>query len=120
MQTFDRFVKDILMKFFLFIFRRKCIDRLEATPFLNSGGNPTIAPSAPIHTGTATINRTLLHHQQNHAINGVPTTARNGATSGTLRGLAISTNNDSPPPDYNIVVHDIERHGFFYFTRFFF
>lgn len=120
MQIFDRLVNDILLKFSHFIFRRKCIDRLETIPFLNSGANPTIAPSAPTYTGTATINRTLLHHQQNHGINGVPTTVRNGATSGTLRGLAISTNNDSPPPDYNIVVHDIERHGFIYITQFFF
>lgn len=67
-------------------------------------------------SGTATINRTLLHHQQTHGVNGVAA-GRNGAATGTLRGLAISSNSsDSPPPDYNIVVHDnSDRHGLLYF-----
>lgn len=98
---------------FLLFFRRKFIDKSETTPFLNSAS--TVSPSAPVHSGTSTINRTLLHHQQN----GVNT--RNGATpmaTATLRGLAISSNlSDSPPPDYhqiNIAVHDTSRHGFFF------
>lgn len=97
-----------------FIYRRKYVDKSETTPFLTSAGS-SLSPTAPIHSGTATINRTLLHHQQNHGLNGVAataTTARNG-TTGTLRGLAISSSSDSPPPDYNIVVHDTDRHGFF-------
>lgn len=87
------------------------MDKSETTPFLNSAGS-SVSPTAPVHmSGTATINRTLLHHQQAHNVNGV-VAARNGAT-GTLRGLAISSNSsDSPPPDYNIVVHDnSNRHG---------
>lgn len=91
-------------------FRRKYVDKSETTPFLNSAGS-SVSPSAPVISGTATINRTLLHHHQGQGMNGVPV-ARNG-TTGTLRGLAISTNSsDSPPPDYNIVVHDDGRHGF--------
>lgn len=88
---------------------------------MNSAGS-SVSPSAPIHSGTATINRTLLHHQQNHAMNGVNVSAtRNGATS-TLRGLAINSNSsDSPPPDYNhIVVHDTNRHGLIFHVFYYF
>lgn len=88
------------------------MDKSETTPFLNSAGS-SVSPSGPILSGTATINRTLLHHQQSHTMNGVNVSAtRNGATS-TLRGLAISSNSsESPPPEYNhIVVHDTNRHG---------
>lgn len=56
-----------------------------------------------------------MHHQQNQgsslAVSNV------GRTNGTaqLRGLAY--NGESPPPDYNIVVHDT-RHGFLLFFYF--
>lgn len=63
--------------------------------------------SAPITSGTATINRTLLHSQQFNAHH-----ARNGHAR---QGLANHFNQgDSPPPTYDDV-HDIslQRHGFF-------
>lgn len=87
--------------------RRKSVDKSESQPFLhsvNSTVSPTIAATHNGNTGgTSTINRTLLHHHSN--MNGVNlTTTRNG-TTGALRGLAYN-GGDSPPPDYNIVVHD--------------
>lgn len=63
--------------------------------------------SAPITSGTATINRTLLHSQQFNVH------ARNGHAR---QGLANHFNQgDSPPPTYDDV-HDIslQRHGFFF------
>lgn len=69
--------------------------------------------AAPITSGTSTINRTLLHSQQ-FTSHGVPH-PRNG--NAAARGLANqSLNGDSPPPQYDVVVHDIslQRHGFFY------
>lgn len=71
-----------------------------------------MSPTVPITSGTATINRTLLHNQQ-FTTHG-PAHARNG----NARGLANQSLNsgDSPPPTYDVVVHDIslQRHGFFY------
>lgn len=91
------------------------MDKSETTPFLNSSAS-TSSPTGPILSGTSTINRTLLHHQQNQgSSSSVAVGARNGTTA-TLRGLAYS--GESPPPDYNIVVHD-SRHGFFHFFLFF-
>lgn len=84
--------------------RRKFVDKMETTPFLSTTTTTTMSPTAPIISGTATVNRTLLHHQQHGTLNGVAT--RNGTT---LRGLAYK-GGDSPPPDYNIVVHDNSRH----------
>lgn len=104
------------MKFFYNIItlnilsRRKYTDKAEGTPFLNSA--VTGSPPVPNQSGTSTVNRTLLHHQQNHSVNGVNTSKRK-ATPGTMRGLAISNNNESPPPDYNVVVHDTRRHDYF-------
>ncbi|XP_031632317.1 protein tweety-2 isoform X2 [Contarinia nasturtii] len=62
--------------------RRKYSDKAEATPFLNSAasGSPLAANQ---QSGTSKVNRTLLHHQQSHGVNG---TARK--TSGTLRGIS--------------------------------
>lgn len=92
--------------------RRKFVDKSETQPFLHSASStvsPTIAAS---HNGsglssgggvTSTINRTLLHHHAN--VNGVNLTSTRNGTSGALRGLAYN-GGDSPPPDYNIVVHD--------------
>lgn len=90
--------------------RRKFVDKSETQPFLHSASatvSPTIAAS---HNGsggggggTSTINRTLLHHHAN--VNGVNLTVARNGTSGALRGLAYN-GGDSPPPDYNIVVHD--------------
>lgn len=72
-----------------------------------------MSPTLPITSGTATINRTLLHTQQFTAHSG-GAHARNG----NARGLANQSLNsgDSPPPTYDVVVHDIslQRHGFFY------
>lgn len=68
-----------------------------------------------------TVNRTLLHAQaatSNGSTTGpIPSSGRNGTTHG-LRGLASSYSGDeSPPPDYNVVVHD-NRHGFLYFISY--
>lgn len=73
------------------------------------GANVASAPG----TSMGTTNRTLLHHQQQSQFgsngNGLSTgtIGRNGAA---MRGLAY--NGESPPPEYNVVVHD-KRHGFF-------
>lgn len=93
-------------------FSRPYIDKSETTPFLNSTGS-TVSPVAPIISGTSTINRTLLH--QHLSQNGAETLPLRNGTS-NKRGLAYS--GDSPPPDYNIVVHDTSRHGFFIFICF--
>lgn len=99
------------------IYRRKnSSDKAESIPFLNPV--VTASPPAPSQSGTSTVNRTLLHHQQVHNTNGVNNTARK-STTGTMRGLAISYNNEPPPPDYNIVVHDTRRHDFFLLLLYF-
>lgn len=80
-------------------------------------------PSAPTIGGANTVagpnlsttNRTLLHHQQQNQFgsNGnVLATGTIGRNGTALRGLAY--NGDSPPPEYNVVVHD-KRHGFYPF-----
>lgn len=107
--------------------KRLTNDKSETTPFLNSSAS-TASPTQPqILSGTSTINRTLLHHQQQHhhdAVPMVPTgaSAMSAASAGpgrhnnglsAIRGSAYS--GDSPPPDYNIVVHD-SRHGFISFS----
>lgn len=78
-------------------------------------GGANVAASAP-GTSLSTTNRTLLHHQQQSQFgsngNGLSTgtIGRNG--SAAMRGLAY--NGESPPPEYNVVVHDTsKRHGFF-------
>ncbi|GAB0094936.1 Protein tweety homolog [Sergentomyia squamirostris] len=88
-------------------------DKSETTPLFPSSGS-SMSPTAPILSGTSTINRTLLHHQQQNqlgAINstttGTLTMSRNG-TAG-LRGLEYS--GDSPPPEYNVVVHGNRNSG---------
>jgi hypothetical protein len=68
-----------------------------------------MSPTAPVTTsGTATINRTLLHTQQ------FTTHSAHHPRNGNPRGLANHLNGDSPPPNYDDV-HDIslQRHGFF-------
>lgn len=116
---------------------RTFADKSETQPFLNSSA---ASPTQPMLSGSSTINRTLLHHQQqsHHDLAVVPgggnTSMSSSAASGILggggggggtigggatnrngllaiRGLAYS--GESPPPDYNIVVH--ERHGLFSF-----
>lgn len=67
-----------------------------------------MSPTIPSHSGTATVNRTLLHHQQHNTLAGVG--AQKNGTTGTLRGFAINTCSESPPPDYNMV-HDTKRHA---------
>ncbi|XP_037036928.1 protein tweety-2 isoform X1 [Bradysia coprophila] len=82
--------------------RRPYGDKSETTPFLNSSAS-TASPTGPILSGNSTINRTLLHHQQNQGSSlAVSNVGRNGTAQ--IRGLAY--NGESPPPDYNIVVHD--------------
>lgn len=95
-----------ISKIIIIFFRRKYSDKAEATPFLSSAlnGSPSMNNQ---QSCTSTVNRTLLHHQQNHGVNG----SVRKTTSGTLRGLALSTNIESPPPEYNLV-HDT-RHEFF-------
>ncbi|KAG5672510.1 hypothetical protein PVAND_002634 [Polypedilum vanderplanki] len=88
--------------------KRPFEDKAESAP-LFPPSTSSMSPSvpAPISSGTATINRTLLHSQQytSHTMghhHGAPHAhARNGAA----RGLA-SLNGDSPPPTYDDV-HDI-------------
>lgn len=86
---------------------KKFVDKMETTPFLSTTTTTTSPTTAPL-SGSATINRTLLHHQQHGTLNGVAT--RNATA---LRGLAYK-GGDSPPPDYNIVVHDTIRHEFLF------
>lgn len=116
----DLFIEQVCFNFFIdqsncmadnfAHFRRPYGDKSETTPFLNSSAS-TASPTGPILSGNSTINRTLLHHQQNQGSSlAVSNVGRNGTTQ--LRGLAY--NGESPPPDYNIVVHDT-RHGFFIF-----
>ncbi|XP_055708757.1 protein tweety-2 [Phlebotomus papatasi] len=79
-------------------------DKSETTPLFPSGSSmsPT---TAPILSGTSTINRTLLHHQQQNQLSGINSASGTMSRNGTagLRGLEYS--GDSPPPDYNVVVH---------------
>lgn len=94
--------------------RRKYTDKSEITPFLNTSS--TMSPTIPNHSGgtTATVNRTLLHHQQINTLGSVG--AHKNGTTGALRGFAINSSSESPPPDYNMV-HDTKRHAihFIYF-----
>jgi hypothetical protein len=95
------------LKFFT-TFRRVYQDKAETAPLFPA--STSMSPSGPLNTsGSATINRTLLHSQQFAAHN---SQIRNGTT----RGLANHSllNGDSPPPTYDVVVHDIslQRHGF--------
>lgn len=95
-------------------------DKAETTPLFPAGANAS--PSAPIiASGTMTVNRTLLHAQTattngstvgGPAVGGagatgtlIPTSGRNGTTHG-MRGFASYSGDESPPPDYNVVVHD--------------
>lgn len=88
-----------------------------------------MSPTAPITSGTSTINRTLLHTQQfgNHGSVQRPRNGHGGGGSGSggggggggnttgIRGLAMAPG-ESPPPTYeHVVVHDISlRHGFLF------
>lgn len=106
--------------------KRLAFDKSETTPILNSSAS-TASPTQPqILSGTSTINRTLLHHHQQQHHDAVPmlpagpsaamAMASSGGASrhnnGTLNGIRGSAySGESPPPDYNIVVHD-SRHGF--------
>lgn len=108
-----------------FLFRRPYGDKSETQPLFTpaSSVSPTIPPQ--ITSGTSTINRTLLHHQQPEGRVSIPTPGnhqsatlhgRNGSTGNSgMRGSGYS--GDSPPPDYNIVVHG-NRHGFFLYYFF--
>lgn len=89
-------------------FRRPCEDKAETAPLFPP--STSMSPTAPITSGTATINRTLLHSQQFSAHSAHVPHTRNG----NARGLANHLNGDSPPPNYDDV-HDIslQRHGFF-------
>lgn len=86
----------------------------------------SVSPTAPITSGTSTINRTLLHTQQfgNHGSVQRPRNGHGGGGSGGggggvnttgIRGLAMAPG-ESPPPTYeHVVVHDISlRHGFLF------
>jgi len=101
------------------IFRRPFEDnKAETAPLFPA--STSMSPSAPITSGTSTINRTLLHSQQftAHQRNG----GGGGGGNGNARGLALlnSSSGDSPPPTYDVVVHDIslQRHGFLLFPLF--
>lgn len=97
-------------------YRKNNPNEAETIPFLNAILNGS--PIAPTQISTSTVNRTLLHNQQNHGGNGLGTSTKK-ATAGTLRGLAITNdNNESPPPDYKIVVHDTRRHDLFFYVKY--
>ncbi|XP_055634258.1 protein tweety-2-like [Toxorhynchites rutilus septentrionalis] len=91
--------------------KRPIEDKSETAPLFPAGA-VTASPSAPITSGTMTVNRTLLHAQaatSNGSTTGpIPSSGRNGTTHG-LRGLASYSGEESPPPDYNVVVHDNNR-----------
>lgn len=91
-----------------FNFRRKYTDKSEITPFLNTSS--TMSPTIP-SSGTATVNRTLLHHQQQNNTLGSVGAHRQNGTSAALRGFAINSSSESPPPDYNMVHTDTKRHA---------
>jgi hypothetical protein len=117
------------------IYRRPHEDKAETAPLFppSTSMSPSVPP--PISSGTATINRTLLHSQQytshtmGHHHGGVGGGSGGGggsgagphhhgaphARNGNARGLANHLNGDSPPPTYDDV-HDIslQRHGFFF------
>lgn len=95
--------------------RRKYVDKSEITPFLNSSS--TTPPTVLCHSGTATVNRTLLHHQQQHNTLGSVHSQKNGTTA-TIRGFEINCSSESPPPDYNMV-HDTRRHDISFFVSLF-
>lgn len=91
-----------------------------------------MSPTAPITSGTSTINRTLLHTQQfgNHGSVQRPRNGHGGGGSGGgggggnttgIRGLAMAPG-ESPPPTYeHVVVHDISlRHGFLFHVLIYF
>lgn len=101
----------LLNVFIVFFFRRKDSSESESIPFLNKTHSGSPIPTQSVST---TVNRTLLHHQQNTGGAFLNNSTRNGLP-GVVRGLAYNNNNDSPPPDYNIVMHDTIRHDFFFF-----
>lgn len=118
--------------FFLILYqnRRPYIDKSETQPFLTTTTttSASLSPTVPISSGTSTINRTLLHHQNlGGSAMSVPTggigsgrdrdTVSSSGRNGTIgmRGLELQNNpssSDSPPPDYNFVMHGI-RHASF-------
>lgn len=80
-----------------------------------------MSPTIPSHSsggGTATVNRTLLHHQQINNTLGSVGAHKNGPTA-TIRGFAINSSSESPPPDYNMV-HDTKRHAIHFIYHLFF
>lgn len=112
--------------------KRPYEDKSETAPLFPAGA-ASASPSAPITSGTMTINRTLLHAQTatsngtgaggHHGASGggagggitagtglIASSGRNGTTHG-LRGLASYSGDESPPPDYNVVVHDNRASG---------
>ena len=93
-------------------FRRPYEDKAETAPLFPP--STSMSPTAPVTaSGTATINRTLLHTQQFTA-HTVHSAHSAHSRNGNPRGLANHLNGDSPPPNYDDV-HDIslQRHGFF-------
>lgn len=74
-----------------------------------------MSPTIPSHSGTATVNRTLLHHQQINTLGSVG--AHKNGTTATIRGFAINSSSESPPPDYNMV-HDTKRHAILFIICF--
>ena len=99
------------MKYLIFFCRRPYQDKAETAPLFPP--STSMSPSSmPISSGTATINRTLLHSQQFNTHGGAH--ARNGQAR---QGLANFNQGDSPPPTYDDV-HDIslQRHGFFFLS----
>nr|XP_029723045.1 protein tweety-2-like isoform X1 [Aedes albopictus] len=97
--------------------KRPYEDKSETAPLFPAGAATASPASAQITAGTMTVNRTLLHAQAATS-NGttttggtlIPSSGRNGTTHG-LRGLASYSGDESPPPDYNVVVHDNRASG---------
>nr|XP_029726071.1 protein tweety-2-like [Aedes albopictus] len=97
--------------------KRPYEDKSETAPLFPAGVATASPASAQVTAGTMTVNRTLLHAQAATS-NGttttggtlIPSSGRNGTTHG-LRGLASYSGDESPPPDYNVVVHDNRASG---------
>ncbi|KAJ6636227.1 Protein tweety-2 [Pseudolycoriella hygida] len=89
--------------------RRPYGDKSETTPFLNSSAS-TASPTGPILSGNSTINRTLLHHQQNQGSSlAVSSVGRNGTAQ--LRGLSSGHQTLGRLPSQTQSVHSVNIPG---------
>lgn len=104
-----------LLTFSVIFSRPVDVDKSETAPLFQE---TTRCTTSPVGGGIGTINRTLLHHQQNHTAPSAPLTStssqhKNGSAG--YRGLVPmpTYDSESPPPEYNDLVHG-KRHGFLF------